>query len=168
MKKCYYAICWSLCFLLAGNLSAQISDDKINTTDLTKINQLGAVYMAPDGKKAVYTVTAIEPDPENKDEYKYSTHLYLTDLTPGHAPLTLTRGPESARQPDWSPDSRAIVFVRGVRGVPQLFVLPLAGGEPYQLTRLKYGASSPKWSPDGAKILFLLVCPFPLCRKIHY
>ncbi len=147
--------------LVLATLYAQAQPDKtkIQATDLTRIQQLGSVYMAPDGKKAVYAVTTIEPDAEQANEYKYISHLYLTGLTPGTGRV-LTRGPESARQPDWSPDGRSLAFVRSIKGKPQIFVMPLSGGEAYQLTQLRYGASSPKWSPDGKSILFAATLSF--------
>ncbi len=139
--------------MLAVAAQAQPDGSRIQATDLTRIRQFGPVYVAPDGRKAVYTLTTTEPDPEKAFEYNYITHLYLTDFTPG-SHKALTRGPESARQPAWSPDSRSIAFVRTVKGKPQIFVLPLSGGEAYQITRHPYGAGSPKWSPDGRHLLF--------------
>src|SRR5688572_26276307 len=100
---CLYGV---LGVLTALSLHAQNNPSAIQATDLTRIKQLGSVYAAPDGKKAVYAVTTIEPDPENPYEYKYVSHLHLTDFTPG-AGQVLTRGPEGVRQPAWSPDSRS-------------------------------------------------------------
>lgn len=126
---------------------------KITVTDLTRINQISAVKLSPDGRQALYTLTTIEPGTEQKDEYDYRTHLYLTDLKPGQT-KALTHGSESARQGAWSPDGKFIAFARTVKGKSQLFVMPLAGGEAWQLTSLPYGASGPMWSPDGKSIAF--------------
>jgi dipeptidyl aminopeptidase/acylaminoacyl peptidase len=153
-----------LLVLTALSLHAQTNTPSIQATDLTRIKQLGAVYVAPDGKKAVYAVTSIEPDADNPQEYKYISQLHLTDFTPG-ASQVLTRGPESIRQPAWSPDSRAVAFVRTVKGKPQVFVLSLGGGEAWQLTNHRYGAASPKWSPDGKRILFAASLSFPELLK---
>lgn len=131
---------------------------KVLVTDLTKIKQVSGISFAPDGKKAIYTVTSVEADPEKKDEYKYLSHLYLTDFQTNTQPLT--RGSESARQPTWSPDGKRIAFVRTVKEKAQLFVLPLGGGEAYQLTQSKYSVSNPQWSPDGKKILFSVTLSF--------
>ena len=40
------------------------------------------------------------------------------------------------------------------RGVAQIYVVPLAGGNPRQITSGN-AASSPRWSPDGSKIAFI-------------
>ncbi|MBD0259975.1 MAG: PD40 domain-containing protein, partial [Cytophagales bacterium] len=148
-----WCLCGALLVLTALSLHAQPNTPLIQATDLTRIKQVGSVYLAPDGKKAVYAMTSIEPDADSPNEYRYVSHLHLTDFTPGPSQV-LTRGAESARQPAWSPDSRSVAFVRTVKGKPQVFVLPLGGGEAWQLTNLKYGAASPKWSPDGKRILF--------------
>ena len=47
----------------------------------------------------------------------------------------------------WSPDGREIAFVSFDGKYPQLFVVPLAGGEPRQLTRLDGAVYFVNWSP---------------------
>ena len=148
MKKC----CVLLLFLTYTAFA------QVRVTDLTKIRQTGSIALAPDGKKAVYAVTSIEPDAENKDEYKYLTQLYLTDFQNNKQPLT--QGQESSRQPVWSPDGRQLAFVRNVKGKSQVFILPLYGGEAVQLTKSKYGLSNPQFSPDGKKILVSVTLTF--------
>lgn len=142
-----------LLIALTAQLAYAQSKAKITVTDLTRIKQVGGIELAPDGQRAVYSVTTIEPNPDQKEEYDYKTHLYLTGLKPGDA-KALTRGPESARQADWSPDGKSLAFVRNVKGKSQVFVMPLDGGEAWQLTSGPYAASSPKWSPDGKRIAF--------------
>ncbi|UHG91599.1 S9 family peptidase [Spirosoma oryzicola] len=138
-------------------LTAQVvcaqTKSKVVVTDLTRIRQVGGIELSPDGKQAVYTLTTIEPNPDQKEEYEYKTHVYLTNLKPGDS-KALTRGNESARQAVWSPDGQRIAFVRTVKGKGQIFVMPLNGGEAWQLTNSPYGASSPVWSPDGKRIAF--------------
>ncbi len=138
-----------LCF---SGVYAQNGTEKIKVTDLTKIKQITGVTMSPDGKQAIYSLQTIEPSEENKLEYDYRTHLWLTDFA--NPPKPLTRGVESVRQPSFSPDGGKIVFARTIKGKSQLFVMPLNGGEAYQLTEWKYGAGNPAWSPDGKYIVF--------------
>jgi len=126
---------------------------KIVATDLTRIKQVGGIQLAPDGQRALYTITTIEPNPDQREEYEYRTHLYLTSLKPGDS-KALTRGAESVRQAAWSPDGKSVAFARTVKGKSQLFIMPLDGGEAWQLTNSPYGASGPRWSPDGSKIVY--------------
>lgn len=139
--------------LCAMQVALGQTKQKVTVTDLTRIRQVGAVELSPDGKRAVYALTTIEPNPDQKEEYEYRTHLYLTSLQPGDS-RALTRGSESARQAAWSPDGKAIAFSRTVKGKPQVFVMPLDGGEAWQLTNTPYGASGPLWSPDGKRIVY--------------
>ncbi|GAB3265246.1 S9 family peptidase [Larkinella harenae] len=139
--------------LLLPLAHAQTTNQKILVTDLTRIKQASGIKTSPNGQQFVYTLTTIVPDADKKDEYEYKTHLYVSGLKPG-TEKALTRGSESARQPDWSPDGKFIAFARTVKGKSQIFVMPLDGGEAWQLTRLSYGASNPQWSPDGKRILF--------------
>jgi dipeptidyl aminopeptidase/acylaminoacyl peptidase len=145
-------------FIYFTYVVAFAQNEKIVVTDLTKIRQIAGISFAPDSKKAVYSVTAIEPDPDNKDEYKYISQLYLADFQ--NNAIVLTQGSESSRQPIWSPDGKTLAFVRNIKGKAQIFVLPVSGGEAYQLTKSKYNVSNPVFSPDGKKLLFTVNMSF--------
>ncbi len=144
--------------LTAQTVYAQ-TKSKVTVTDLTRIKQVGGIELAPDGQRALYTLTTVEAtNPDKKpdsqpDDYEYKTHIYLTGLKPNDS-RALTHGAESARQPVWSPDGKQIAFVRTVKGKGQVFIMPLNGGEAWQLTKSEYGASGPLWSPDGKQIAF--------------
>jgi dipeptidyl aminopeptidase/acylaminoacyl peptidase len=148
MRKPYFLllIFWATCAL------AQTAKTPVSVNDLTRLKTVSGIELAPDGKRAVYAVQSIEPSEENKLEYDYRTHLWLTDFV--NPPRQLTRGTESVSRASWSPDGSRLAFSRNVKGKSQLFVMPLDGGEAYQLTSLKFGAGNPAWSPDGTQILF--------------
>jgi dipeptidyl aminopeptidase/acylaminoacyl peptidase len=156
-KSTYLSICLAIIFptlfLQTVPLQAQKTKELIKITDLLKIQSIGEVTMSKDGNKAAFTVTAIEPDPDSKSDYKYVNHIYLVLSDGTAAPKELTVK-ESSSQPSWSPDGKQLAFVRAVDGKPQVFILSLDGGEPSQFTHYKYGAGTPKWSPDGGEILF--------------
>lgn len=142
-----------LLFLFTAQITLAQTKTKITVTDLTRIKQIAGVELSPDGKRALYTLTTIEPNPDQKEEYDYRTHVYLTGLKPGDS-KALTHGSESARQAVWAPDGRSIAFVRSVKSKSQVFILPLDGGEAWQLTNSTYGAYNPVWSPDGKRIAY--------------
>jgi len=140
--------------LLATQFGYAQTKSKVLVTDLLRIKQVGGIELSPDGKRAVYTLTTIEPNTDAKpEEYDYRTHIYLTNLKAGDT-KALTHGAESARQAVWSPDGSQLAFVRSIKGKSQIFIMPLNGGEAWQLTTGKYSASSPIWSPDGKQIAF--------------
>jgi dipeptidyl aminopeptidase/acylaminoacyl peptidase len=133
---------------------AQNGKDPVHVTDMLKIKTISSVVLNSDGSQAAFTVTSIEPEENNKWEYKYVTHLWLASTEGASSPRQLTFAKEGGQQPAWSPDSKKIAFVRFVEGKPQIFILSLDGGEPVQLTKHKYGAFSPRWSADGKQLLF--------------
>ncbi|RDI95774.1 S9 family peptidase [Meiothermus sp. QL-1] len=63
----------------------------------------------------------------------------------------LTQG--EAKSPFWRGEH--LYFLRKVEGVPQLFRLPLAGGEAEPLTALKSGVEAYRVSPDSRRIALL-------------
>ncbi len=147
-----------ICFVCFAQLTilfvyAQTDTSLISVTDMLKIKQVNAVTLSKDGSNAAFTVTIIEPDGDNKWEYKYTSHIFMMPANGSQPPRQLTTA-VGASQPVWSPDGKQLAFVRAVEGRPQIFLLSLEGGEPVQLTKYKYGASTPRWSPDGSKIAF--------------
>ena len=158
--------------LLLGHLSVGLApgqnapaSEKIQVTDLTRIQQLGPVLLSPDGTRVLYSVTSVVAEEDHREEYEYRTQLYLRSLSAGSASVALTQSRESSQQAAWSPDGRRIAFVRKVKDKPQLFILPVDGGEAYQLTSWKYGAGNPQWSPDGRRLLFSTTLTFSQLQK---
>jgi dipeptidyl aminopeptidase/acylaminoacyl peptidase len=133
---------------------AQNDTGLIQVTDLLKIKTVGNITATKDGSKVAFTVTSVEPDAANKEDYRYVTQVYTVSTAEPYTVVQLTTAKEGASQPAWNPDGSELAFVRAVDGKPQIFLISMEGGEPRQLTKFKYGASNPKWSPDGNKILF--------------
>src|SRR5450432_337413 len=132
---------------------AQNGKEPVKVTDMLKIKSINGVTLSNDGSKAVFTVTAIEPDGDTKWEYKYVNQVWMLNTDGGSSPKQIT-GKEGSSQAVFSPDGKQLAFVRLADGKPQIFLIALDGGEAVQLTKYKYGAGTPKWSPDGKQILF--------------
>jgi dipeptidyl aminopeptidase/acylaminoacyl peptidase len=148
--KNFLLLLLSLLFI-SPSIFAQKGKEKVLVTDMTKIKQIANIAIAPNGNSAVYALRTVETNEENKLEYDYRSHLFLTDFK---TVKQITRGSESVGGAVWSPDSKNIAFARIVKGKSQIFIMPLDGGEAFQLTNDKYGASNPNWSKDGSKIVF--------------
>lgn len=138
-------------FLLLSCRLLFAQQDRILVSDLTKIKQITNISLSPDGQRAVFALKSIEMNTDNSLEYDYRSHLFLTDF---QQIKQITRGSESVSSAVWSPDNKQLAFSRNINGKPQIFILPLDGGEAFQLTSIKYGATNPHWSKDGKKISF--------------
>jgi len=125
----------------------------ISELDLLRFQWLGDVQMSADGTQVGYVQISVDDKKEG-----YDTSLWSVP-TAGGTPRRLTMGRHDA-SPRWSPDGRFLAFTRqgekdGKPTPPQIWVLPMDGGEPQQLTNLPKGAASPRWSHDGKTIAFL-------------
>lgn len=139
--------------MLFSFLFTAAQNQPVKVTDMLKIRSVSGVALSKDGSKAVFTVTAIEPEGDNKLEYKYVNQVWMVNTDPGAVPKQLTTK-ENSSQGTFSPDNKQVAFVRTVDSKPQIFLLSLDGGEAVQLTKSRYGAGTPKWSPDGKQLIY--------------
>ncbi len=152
-------------FLAANPLYGQ-SESAITVRDLLNVRQIDAVEISPSGRYAAHVVTRAEEDlsaPEAR--YYYRSRIYLAPIGGAEDAYPITRSDEDASQPAWHPDGDYLAFVRPVDGLPQVFVLPLDGGEAFQLTKEPFGAETPLWSPDGSSMLYASVLPDSVLRR---
>ncbi len=152
--------CMGFVILLAtfGLVSAAAAEKRpITTRDVLNVKTMNQLQIAPDGRRAVFVLTSMGKNDQGK--YVYFRHLYMMDLESNQPPQQLTFGERNDSEPVWSPDGKRIAFVRRHGGKPQIWVLPLTGGEPYRITNAQFGARRPRWSPDGSKLLFVSEIP---------
>jgi dipeptidyl aminopeptidase/acylaminoacyl peptidase len=119
---------------------AQKVKEKVLVTDMTKLQQVSNISIAPDGKRAIYALKTNEPNESDKLDFDYRSHLWVTDF---QTVKQITRGSESVNGASWSADSKQITFTRSVKKTSQIFIMPLDGGEAFQLTDSKYSAINP-------------------------
>ncbi|HTL08169.1 MAG TPA: hypothetical protein VL307_07940, partial [Chitinophagaceae bacterium] len=80
----------ALLFCCIGGLLAQTVKEPVLVTDMLKIKSAGAITLSNDGKKMAFTVTAIEPETDNKWEYKYVNQIWVGGTEPNAMPKQLT------------------------------------------------------------------------------
>jgi Tol biopolymer transport system component len=81
--------------------------------------------------------------------------LWIVDVASG-AERRLSRTERPERDPAWSPDGRAIAYVRTeVRGGDEIYVVRPDGRGTRRLTRSPDQDSGPAWSPDSTRIAFV-------------
>jgi dipeptidyl aminopeptidase/acylaminoacyl peptidase len=77
----------------------------------------------------------------------------------GDHPVALTVGPRDS-EPVTSPDGGLVVFLRAAEsGPPQLYAMPVGGGEPRKLTDHPLGAGPAVFAPDGSSVAYCAAVP---------
>lgn len=106
-----------------------------------EIQRIGSPEVSPDGRHIVAPVSrAVMADD------KVLTDLWLWS-SDGSVQRPLTGDPAAESSPRFSPDGQTLAFVaqRDDDKTPQLYLLPVAGGEARRLTTFATGVSVPRW-----------------------
>ncbi|MBI5500256.1 MAG: S9 family peptidase [Deltaproteobacteria bacterium] len=129
--------------------------------DLWNLVRVSDPRVSPDGSQVVFVATRydLEANKGNDD-------LYVVPAAGGEVRrLTTSEGPD--RSPRWLPNGSAILFlsVRSEEETPQIFRMPMGGGDPVAVTDYPSGVSSFFVSPDGAT-LAVTTDVFPDCEDL--
>jgi dipeptidyl aminopeptidase/acylaminoacyl peptidase len=102
-----------------------------------------------------FSAVAISPD-GSKVAWVSDAGIFVTDCREAASkPQKIAEGGELA----WSPDSRRLAFLSGIRekSQQQVYIVNATGGEARKLTNVKGALDNLKWSPDGKSLAFLLL-----------
>jgi dipeptidyl aminopeptidase/acylaminoacyl peptidase len=139
----------------------------MQAADLPLIRTVSRPAVHPDGTWAVVSVTRPDLDADATVGQLWRVPLDSTGSAgptsgaAGAEPRRLTRGFRDTA-PRISPDGALVAFLRAQpQSAPQLWVLPIGGGEAVQVTDRKLGVTDFRWSPDGRRLAFLSREPQP-------
>jgi dipeptidyl aminopeptidase/acylaminoacyl peptidase len=115
-----------------------------------QVQPVGDVLPSPDGKLVVYTQSRAVMETEKSE---IDTQVFIASADGSHR-MQLTRGEKSATAPEFSPDGRYVYFSSERSGKPNLWRIPVDGGEAEKLTDWKGEIGAFHVSPDGKWIAF--------------
>ena len=126
---------------------------RIELNDFAKIVSVSDPQISPDGKKIVIVVSR-----PNLEQDRSERELVMVDIASGvQSPLTYER--KTAGSPRWSPSGDRLAFLTndgsGKDAKPQIFILPMRGGEARKLTDAPNGIEQFAWRPNGQEIAYV-------------
>lgn len=110
---------------------------------------MGDPQVSPDGKTVAYVQTRLR-----KKKNDYASNIWLVPADGSEQPYKFTASNGRDMMPRWSPDGKEIAFLSTRSGKPQLWIIPVRGGEARQITYCKRGAGEFTWSTDGSWLVF--------------
>lgn len=149
---------------------------QVDSTDLLGMAFVSDPQLAPDAAAAAVVVTRIvsaaggkaEPPKPSRGKAdkagkyeppRYRSRIEFYDLTGKGRPkaVELTQGKYSDSAPRFSPTGTELAFlsVREEGASPNLYLMPLGGGEARPLTSHKAGVGEFVWHPDGRRIAYM-------------
>jgi dipeptidyl aminopeptidase/acylaminoacyl peptidase len=115
-----------------------------------QVRPVGDVTPSPDGQLVAYTESRAVMETEKSE---IDTQIFLAHTDGSHR-VQLTRGEKSASSPAFSPDGRYVYFSSERSGKPNLWRIPVDGGDAEMLTEWKGEIGVYHVSPDGKWIAF--------------
>ena len=158
-----------LLFLVTVGVAADERTHDITSEDYASVTLVSEVAVSPDGKQAAYCLGTWDKKADNR-----RTDLCMVATDGKGKPRQLTHDRANDHSPKWSAD-RKFIYVIGVRthtnvkkddakkddakkppynGKPQVWKVPVAGGEPIAATALDSGVEAFDYAPDADALFY--------------
>ena len=146
------------CSLLIVDCSLSQSKHALTFDDMISWGRVTDPQLSPDGKWVAYTVTYY-----SKETNKGNSDIWVTSVDGGDA-RQLTNSPKADNSPRWLPDGKTLAFISARDGEPQIYTVPVSGGEPTKISSISAGVSGLVVSNDGKYFAFVSDV-FPDCTN---
>jgi dipeptidyl aminopeptidase/acylaminoacyl peptidase len=160
--------------VLLAALPVSAQQRRIQLDDLAKVVTVSDPQISPDGKSIVCVVSR-----PNFDEDRSDNELVLVDAATG-AQRVLTFERKDAGSPRWSPNGDRLAFLAVVpytkdkkddtakrEDSPQVFVMPMSGGDAKKVTNAPNGVEQFAWRPNGKDIAYVTRDDLPNQKEIE-
>ena len=134
------------CLVCLGGASS-VAAERLTLDHVAKIVNVSNPRMSPDGKRVVIAVSRA-----NLKDNRFDTQLVLVNVATRTQKI-LTRRQASRHQ--WSRDGTRLAFIAPAEeNKPQLWILPMDGGEASQVTKSPTGVEDFAWRPDSTMLVY--------------
>ncbi len=116
--------------------------------DMLAMDRISDARVSPDGTRVAFTLRTTDME---ANRGRLDVYLAAVD---GSWVRRMTTDPANDGQPRWSPDGTGLFFVSSRSGSPQVWRLPLDGGEAVQVTDMPLGVDALEVSPAGDVLVF--------------
>ena len=153
MNRKHFSACLAVISLIVSTVFAQ-QPRRMQLNDLGRIVRVSDPQIAPDGKSIVIVVARA-----NYDENRYDADLVLVEIATSNQRV-LTHDRRNVSHPRLSPGGDRLAFLSNVplaagqQPRPQVFVMPMSGGDARRITSAPKGVQQFAWSPDGRTIAY--------------
>ncbi len=150
--------------LITGMVSGQAQKKSFQLIDLRKTVNISDPNISPNGKEVAVIVSR-----HNWEKDSLIQEIDLVDVARGSL-RSLTYNRSDISSLNWSPDGTRLGFIANDNESqkPQIYIMPMNGGDPIRITDSKTGVIEFKWSPDGTKIAYVAQDTIPNPKEIKH
>jgi len=150
--------------LTFGVILAQSNKKPFQLKDLRKLVNISDPQISPDGSR----IAVIISKPDWKKD-KNIQKIDLVNIADGSI-RSITYKRENISNLKWSPDGKDLAFLsKEIKTKkPQIYIMPMNGGDPICITKSKTGVSEFSWSPDGNTIAYVAQDTVPNPKQIKH